>query len=759
MALNNCTINSSSVDVAKNTQLGSGVANQVLTITPSSGFVVRASDFTQATDLTASPFAQQIQSITLTDSSTAYALDNTVLVTIDLKDTFAPAADTGIVIDIDGSAILSNQKPLSVAGTITNTLTNATVNTATQPYSGTGEQGTQATLFTRTYTAASGKFFEDEPTYVLVSSASSNYEITSSTATTSGFITAKTFTVKYTFNSNSSSNTITFTANAAGTIPGVENKKISSFSHIQDPLSLDRTKRVLNIYGDAGAQVKLSMARSASPTAYNFTNSNFTNGAVFDVTIPSTGVFSTIIDYPVISSAETYTFTLNTTSYSGTDLSTSIDPNSDGVGTFAVSALANVTYTVATNSASSRSFTSTPSQVYSGSVNHESSESLINKTISLVLTDDVSMALTRLPLTTDFVAVNCAGESGESDMIITGITSSGTTYTQASNNVYSSLTFTINALLRSFGEAVSTHTLALDNFINIPPVAHSESYTATEDTNLAIDLSTKGTDANGDTLTFSIVSNPANATVSLSGAIVTFAPSANYNGSTSFTWKCNDGKQDSNIATATVNVTAVADAPTDIALSATAINENNSINAVIGALSSVDPDGSGSYTYTLVSGTGSTDNSSFNISGSNLRAGIAFDYETKNSYSIRIRSTDSAHSSLYVEKAFTITINDVGEGVITRFQVDLYNTSGNYTATHFIHGSQTCQSGNLAVTCMSFGSLTNKWLRLQVSCNGAVFVGKIIGSAANGTPTIHAVGDSYYNSRVDAQNNQNSVTC
>ena len=43
-----------------------------------------------------------------------------------------------------------------------------------------------------------------------------------------------------------------------------------------------------------------------------------------------------------------------------------------------------------------------------------------------------------------------------------------------------------------------------------------------------------------------------------------------------------------------------------------------------------------------------------------LRAGIAFDHETKSSYAIRIRTTDSA-GAVY-EEAVTIAVNDVTEG-------------------------------------------------------------------------------------------------
>ena len=88
-----------------------------------------------------------------------------------------------------------------------------------------------------------------------------------------------------------------------------------------------------------------------------------------------------------------------------------------------------------------------------------------------------------------------------------------------------------------------------------------------------------------------------------------------------------------------LNLTAVS-APTDISLSPTSVAENSAINTTVGALTATDPSAGETFTYTLVSGTGSTDNASFNILGANLRTLAVFDYETKNSYSVRIRVTD-----------------------------------------------------------------------------------------------------------------------
>jgi gliding motility-associated-like protein len=102
-------------------------------------------------------------------------------------------------------------------------------------------------------------------------------------------------------------------------------------------------------------------------------------------------------------------------------------------------------------------------------------------------------------------------------------------------------------------------------------------------------------------------------------------------------------------------------APTNIALSTTSIAENNAVDAVVGALSSTDADSGDTHTYTLVSGVGSTDNASFSIVGNQIKAGIAFDFETKSNYSVRVKTTDAG--GLSYEKVFTITVVDVVENV------------------------------------------------------------------------------------------------
>ena len=131
------------------------------------------------------------------------------------------------------------------------------------------------------------------------------------------------------------------------------------------------------------------------------------------------------------------------------------------------------------------------------------------------------------------------------------------------------------------------------------------------------------------------------------------------------TWSCDRGIGTGSsrligLTDVRVSTSAPNAAPTDIALSATSIAENNAVDGNVGTLSTTDPDSGDTFTYSLVAGTGDTDNGSFSIIGRSLQAGVAFDFETKSSYSIRVRTTDSGGATF--EKAFTITVTDVVEG-------------------------------------------------------------------------------------------------
>ncbi len=94
--------------------------------------------------------------------------------------------------------------------------------------------------------------------------------------------------------------------------------------------------------------------------------------------------------------------------------------------------------------------------------------------------------------------------------------------------------------------------------------------------------------------------------------------------------------------------------PTDISLSNSKVAENRPAGTRVGTFTTTDLDGDDTHLYTLVSGTGGTDNDSFNIIGDELRTAKVFSYAEKNSYNIRVQTDDQRGGTF--QKSFTITI-------------------------------------------------------------------------------------------------------
>lgn len=97
---------------------------------------------------------------------------------------------------------------------------------------------------------------------------------------------------------------------------------------------------------------------------------------------------------------------------------------------------------------------------------------------------------------------------------------------------------------------------------NRAPEAFAQAVVMNEDTPRAVTLS--GSDADGDVVTFAVVSNPTHGTLSAlnraTGA-VTYTPDANFHGSDSFSFRVSDGSLFSSPATVSVTVAPVNDRP------------------------------------------------------------------------------------------------------------------------------------------------------------------------------------------------------
>jgi hypothetical protein len=101
-----------------------------------------------------------------------------------------------------------------------------------------------------------------------------------------------------------------------------------------------------------------------------------------------------------------------------------------------------------------------------------------------------------------------------------------------------------------------------------------------------------------------------------------------------------------------VNPTTPNNSPTDILLNNNYVYTTAGINAVVGQFSTIDADPLDTFTYSLVVGTGDTNNADFSITGSTLKVddpnalGVG-------TYSIRVQTDDG--SDTYAEP-FTIYV-------------------------------------------------------------------------------------------------------
>jgi predicted phage tail protein len=110
----------------------------------------------------------------------------------------------------------------------------------------------------------------------------------------------------------------------------------------------------------------------------------------------------------------------------------------------------------------------------------------------------------------------------------------------------------------------------------------------------------------------------------------------------------------------TLEITNANEVPTNIGLVPAVVTENRPSGTTVGTLSTTDQDVGDTFTYSFATGTGDSDNASFVIAGSTLTTVATFDYEAKNTYSVRVRSTDAG--GLSTEKVLTVTILNENDG-------------------------------------------------------------------------------------------------
>lgn len=152
----------------------------------------------------------------------------------------------------------------------------------------------------------------------------------------------------------------------------------------------------------------------------------------------------------------------------------------------------------------------------------------------------------------------------------------------------------------------------------------------------------------GDTATFTLVANPGNLFAVSNGQIVTTA-ALDFEQATSHqvTVRATDADGLTHETVLTIATTNVNEAPTEIALSNSAVPQGAAVGTVVGALSATDPDAGDIATFTLVD----DDAGQFAISGGNI---VVHGALTAGTQHVTVRATDSA--GLTFDKSMAVAV-------------------------------------------------------------------------------------------------------
>lgn len=611
MALTNCKkISDFSITVTKDQALG-GSTDATMYIEPiNSNYVLAASNFQNNTSSssvssyinTLNNSNNYVNGIKLSDTTTAYAANNTIRVDIDLLDTFSPSANTEFEIDIDGSATHLNDIIYSVSGLrrIVSTSSgldghgNITPTSSSQTaYSFSGKQGEVVSVYSATFTATGSFYFTSTPELqfenqydagVNIEEYKDNYKtvITNKTYDNNDRLTSFDLSLEYTFPSKSfSGHEVAYVVNFLE--EAADEKLITGYNMDTSVIPPQGAYRNISIYGTPGASFVFTLTDTTSSpnTTYDFSYSN--NNPVASFTATSTNLSGTIPDsgeyifesikFPKTTLQNFYSASLQggTSPATNTELN-NITDNTAYTWGLKSTELINIEI-LAERGSNYSSFVNEPTYL-NNSLLVEKGKKLLNDAGNPIEQSDFTITVTgtkNLFLRREIVfsSVNAFDTTGLNDF-------SNTLEKENGGSVFSidglettgdgTQTLTIEGSLgvtQSGHESIES-VISLDNVINrAPSVSATQTFTSKQGTAELITLS--GSDDDGDALTFKITQDATNgelyeeSDVEFTTPITGFPYSLTYgnknkvwfkhdnssNLTTTFKYKSNDGFEDS----------------------------------------------------------------------------------------------------------------------------------------------------------------------------------------------------------------------
>ncbi len=284
-------------------------------------------------------------------------------------------------------------------------------------------------------------------------------------------------------------------------------------------------------------------------------------------------------------------------------------------------------------------------------------------------------------------------------------------------NFYGADSFTYQASDGSANSNVASVTITV-NPVNDAPAAAADSYSTNEDTTLSVAASgvlVNDTDIDGDPLSAVLVSGPANGTLTLNvDGSFSYTPNANFNGADSFTYRANDGAANSNVATVTITVNPVNDAPLATADSYST-NEDTPLSVAAAGVLANDSDVEGNSLSAVLVGGPANGSLTLNADGSFIYTPNA---NFNGTDSFTYRANDGAANSNVA--TVTITVNPVNDAPVA--------VNNNYSTNE-----------DTPLNVAAAGVLAN-----DSDVDGNPLSAVLVSGPANGTLTLNADGSFSY---------------
>lgn len=306
-----------------------------------------------------------------------------------------------------------------------------------------------------------------------------------------------------------------------------------------------------------------------------------------------------------------------------------------------------------------------------------------------IIVKDINNIPTNLTLSTNVISENVAqgaevgvftttdadGGDIHSYSLVAGVgDSNNTAFSISSNKLLTNTTFSVNRQSRysvrvqtddGFGgvfQKVFTINITNSNDNPTDIQISNDSIFESLPPNTAIGLFTSTDPDSADTHSYSFASGTNdNALFAIVGNQLRSAVTFNFEVKSSYfiSVQSADGNRGTFVKQFNISVKDTTDGPTDISLNNNLVAENSATRTLLGEFTSTDEDANDSFTYSLVSGINSTDNAAFQISNDSLFTVSTFNYEARQNYNIRVRSTDA--SGLFTSKSFAIKITDAND--------------------------------------------------------------------------------------------------